>query len=174
MHVACRQPCLGCAFDRFLRGREKPAGRRERERKRDRGDTGEIVSTKAERRTNTKKQDGCVDAARLALLLLACIRGENGSVTPHSDEGERSAFHSHTEHTISGCSLLTGPVRFFFFSLSLLLAVLEVGFLVQFLVGINEKHWLLEFMYLALHHMILFPVELYDAEDASYFEKVME
>jgi hypothetical protein len=29
-------------------------------------------------------------------------------------------------------------------------------------------------MYLALHHMILFPVELYDAEDGSYFEKVME
>jgi len=66
VHVACRQARLGCAFDRFLRGREKPAGRRERERKRDRGDTGEIVSTKAERRTKTKKQDGCVDTARLA------------------------------------------------------------------------------------------------------------
>jgi uncharacterized membrane protein len=107
-----------------------------------------------------------------SLLLLACIRGKNGAVTPHSDEGERSAFHSHTEHTISSCCLLTGPVSFCFFSL--LLAVLEVGFLVQFLVGINEKHWLLEFMYLALHHMILFPVEMYDAEDGSYFEKVME
>jgi hypothetical protein len=172
VHVACRQARLGCAFDRFLRAREKPAGGRERERKRDRGDTGEIVSTKADRRTETKKQDGCVDAARLAYYLLACIGGNNGAVTPHSDEGERSAFHSHTEHTISGCSLLTGPVSFCFFSL--LLAVLEVGFFVQFLVGINEKHWLLEFMYLALHHMILFPMEMFDAEDGSYFEKVME
>jgi hypothetical protein len=54
------------------------------------------------------------------------------------------------------------------------LAVLEGGFLVQFLVGINEKHWLLEFTYLALNHVILFPVEMYDAEDDSYFEKVME
>jgi hypothetical protein len=143
--------------------REREAGSQKREgTKAGQGDTGEIVSTKAERRTKTKKQDGCVDTARLAYYYsLACIRWKNGSVTPHSDEGERSAFHSRTEHTISGCSLLTGPVSFCFFSL--LLAVREVGFLVQFLVGINEKHWLLEFMYLALHHMILFPVEMYDA-----------
>ncbi len=161
MHVACRQPRLGCAFDRFLRGREKPAVRRERERKRDREILEKSLAQRQRGEQKTKKQDGCVDTARLAYYYsIACIRGKNGSVTPHSD-GERSAFHSHTEHTISGCSLLTGPVSFCFFSL--LLAVLEVGFLIQFLVGINEKHWLLEFMYLALHHMILFPVEMYDA-----------